>query len=88
MRGVIRLAQLFLLALAIGWAAYATSGLVALAQTFPTTTPHTASLSYALASIQGYAVVFGPSVVAIASLFVRRHGRSIVAKANASDRRS
>jgi hypothetical protein len=71
MINVIRFAKIILLVAGICWAVFATQGLMFLARTFPTPGPVVNSPTRILADAQGYALVYGPAVIALVLLFVR-----------------
>ena len=65
----VKAALFMLLALAASWAMYVASAFIWMAKAFPTSAPRSPDLGYVLASLQGYAVVFGP-LVAVTTLVV------------------
>jgi len=65
---LVRLAKWGLLIVGLGWAVYTASSLLALAGMFP---PNRHDTTEIIGSIQAYAVVFGPMILAALFLLIR-----------------
>ena len=71
MTNLIRLSKWVLLLISAGWALYSSNAFILLAQTFPTSESPGYGTSELLATLQGYAVVFGPAMLAAILLMIR-----------------
>ena len=60
-----------LIVVAIAWAVYSTNAFLFLAKTFPSPGPVKQNTPELIANIQGYAVVFGPLIVAVLFRMIR-----------------
>jgi hypothetical protein len=61
---MVRAGKWLLLLIALAWAWYAGSFFLFLARAVPVTEPVRNDMAHLLATVQGYAVVFGPAIVA------------------------
>ena len=73
---LVRIAKWVLLLGTICWAIYSANAFLFLARTFPSPEPFKQGVSELIASAQGYAVVFGPVIVALILLLIRWPGGS------------
>jgi len=67
----IRAVKLFVFLAGIAWATYATCGFMIMARLFSDAGQDSPSLVSTLASVQAYALVFGPAAVALTLLLSR-----------------
>lgn len=65
MTRLVRLVKWALIVIGIGWAVYSANAFIFLAQTFPSPEPGKHDIRELISSVQGYAVVFGPVIVAL-----------------------
>jgi hypothetical protein len=68
---LIRILKWCLLFVGVGWATYSGNAFIFLARTFLTPRSVKYGLSEILANLQGYAVVFGPVIIAVIFLMIR-----------------
>ena len=69
----VRLVKWGLIVIGMGWTVYSANAFIFLARTFPSPEPVQHDV---LSSVQGYAVVFGPVIVALFFLMIRWPERS------------